>query len=168
MAGRRLHVILDRSSAVSRRAVRGTRPPGPGADVGQPAFAARIATTEPEAAGALAAFLCIPVASAALNYRRNPGGPGTPGADDALYADDPVSGYPPDMLRRFDMIGFDPRGIGRSRSAVCDETITESIPARPRDAAVSWTAAGPRQARDSLERGGQERDDKPSGQLSGG
>ncbi|MFF4096541.1 alpha/beta fold hydrolase [Streptomyces sp. NPDC001834] len=65
----------------------------------------------------------------------NPGGPGTPGADDALYADDPVSGYSPDMLRRFDMIGFDPRGIGRSGSAVCDETITESIPARPRDAA---------------------------------
>ncbi|MFB6503589.1 MULTISPECIES: alpha/beta fold hydrolase [unclassified Streptomyces] len=65
----------------------------------------------------------------------NPGGPGAPGADDALYADDPVSGYTPDMLRRFDMIGFDPRGIGRSRNAECDETIIESIPARPRDAA---------------------------------
>ncbi|MFJ9680321.1 alpha/beta fold hydrolase [Streptomyces sp. NPDC101194] len=65
----------------------------------------------------------------------NPGGPGVPGADEALYADDPVSGYSPDMLRRFDVIGFDPRGIGRSRGAVCDETITESIPTRPRDAA---------------------------------
>ncbi|MFD8828588.1 alpha/beta fold hydrolase [Streptomyces sp. NPDC059605] len=65
----------------------------------------------------------------------NPGGPGAPGSDDALYADDPVSGYTPDMLRRFDMIGFDPRGIGRSRNAECDETIIESIPARPRDAA---------------------------------
>ncbi|MFB7915349.1 alpha/beta hydrolase [Streptomyces sp. NPDC056061] len=65
----------------------------------------------------------------------NPGGPGASGADDALYADDPVSGYSPDMLRRFDVIGFDPRGIGRSRSADCDETINESIPARPRDAA---------------------------------
>ncbi|MGW2178820.1 alpha/beta fold hydrolase [Streptomyces sp. NPDC001732] len=65
----------------------------------------------------------------------NPGGPGASGADDALYADDPIGGYTPAMLRRFDMIGFDPRGIGRSSGAVCDETITESIPARPRDAA---------------------------------
>lgn len=65
----------------------------------------------------------------------NPGGPGAPGADEALYADDPLSGYSPDMLRRFDMIGFDPRGIGRSRGADCDGTITESIPARPRDVA---------------------------------
>ncbi|MFH8477186.1 alpha/beta fold hydrolase [Streptomyces sp. NPDC018000] len=65
----------------------------------------------------------------------NPGGPGSPGVDEALYADDPVTGYSPDMLRRFDMIGFDPRGIGRSQIAVCDETINESIPARPRDAA---------------------------------
>ncbi|GAA2250962.1 alpha/beta hydrolase [Streptomyces amakusaensis] len=65
----------------------------------------------------------------------NPGGPGAPGSDDALYADDPYSGYDPAMLRRFDMIGFDPRGIGRSRNAECDETILGSIPARPRDAA---------------------------------
>ncbi|MFE7608435.1 alpha/beta fold hydrolase [Streptomyces celluloflavus] len=65
----------------------------------------------------------------------NPGGPGTPGADDALYADDPVSGYSPAMLQRFDVIGFDPRGIGRSRNADCDEAITGQIPSRPRDAA---------------------------------
>ncbi|MFF9347064.1 alpha/beta fold hydrolase [Streptomyces sp. NPDC014734] len=61
----------------------------------------------------------------------NPGGPGAPGADDALYADDPVGGYSPAMLQRFDMIGFDPRGIGRSRSAACDETITDGASARP-------------------------------------
>lgn len=65
----------------------------------------------------------------------NPGGQGASGADDALYADDPIGGYSPAMLRRFDMIGFDPRGIGRSQNAECDETITGSIPARPRNAA---------------------------------
>ncbi|MET9657250.1 alpha/beta hydrolase [Streptomyces sp. NPDC006510] len=64
----------------------------------------------------------------------NPGGPGVAGADDALYADDPIGGYSPAMLQRFDMIGFDPRGIGRSQSADCDETITDSIPARPHNA----------------------------------
>lgn len=64
----------------------------------------------------------------------NPGGPGTPGSDDALYADDPIGGYTPAMLQRFDMIGFDPRGIGRSQNAECDETIADAIPARPRSA----------------------------------
>ncbi|PJN40082.1 hypothetical protein CG747_13435 [Streptomyces sp. CB02959] len=65
----------------------------------------------------------------------NPGGPGASGADDALYADDPVEGYDPAMLQRFDMVGFDPRGIGRSQSADCDETIAASIPTRPHNAA---------------------------------
>lgn len=57
------------------------------------------------------------------------------GSDDALYADDPVDGYSAAMLQRFDTIGFDPRGIGRSSAAGCDETILDSIPARPRNAA---------------------------------
>lgn len=65
----------------------------------------------------------------------NPGGPGMPGSHDALYADDPYEGYSPAMLQRFDMIGFDPRGIGRSDNAVCDESLVGKIPARPRDAA---------------------------------
>ncbi|MCX4681030.1 alpha/beta fold hydrolase [Streptomyces sp. NBC_01433] len=65
----------------------------------------------------------------------NPGGPGAPGADDALYADDPIGGYSPAMLQRFDMIGFDPRGIGRSQGARCDEKVDGPVPARPRDAA---------------------------------
>ncbi|MCM2388239.1 alpha/beta hydrolase [Streptomyces albipurpureus] len=66
----------------------------------------------------------------------NPGGPGTPGVDAAMYADDPALGsYSPNLLKHFDIIGFDPRGVGASRSADCDETILESIPTRPRDAA---------------------------------
>ncbi|MBD0711520.1 peptidase S33 family protein [Streptomyces sp. CBMA291] len=65
----------------------------------------------------------------------NPGGPGAPGLGDAMYADGPSGGYSPEMLRRFDMIGFDPRGIGRSHRAVCDENLLGSIPARPHDAA---------------------------------
>ncbi|MEU3959478.1 alpha/beta hydrolase [Streptomyces buecherae] len=65
----------------------------------------------------------------------NPGGPGAPGADEALYADDPISGYEPAMLRRFDMVGFDPRGIGRSQGARCDERIRDGAPSRPASAA---------------------------------
>lgn len=65
----------------------------------------------------------------------NPGGPGAPGADDALYADEPYDGYDPAIRERFDMVGFDPRGIGRSEGARCDESILDKIPAHPRDAA---------------------------------
>ncbi|MFH9687607.1 alpha/beta hydrolase [Streptomyces sp. NPDC017413] len=62
----------------------------------------------------------------------NPGGPGNPGADSAMYADRDFS---PNLLKRFDVISFDPRGIGRSEGVDCDEAITAKIPHRPRDAA---------------------------------
>ncbi|MFI1931926.1 alpha/beta hydrolase [Streptomyces sp. NPDC020330] len=62
----------------------------------------------------------------------NPGGPGNPGADSAMYADREFSPY---LLKRFDVISFDPRGIGRSEGVHCDETIAAKIPHRPRDAA---------------------------------
>ncbi|ANW19069.1 alpha/beta fold hydrolase [Streptomyces clavuligerus] len=65
----------------------------------------------------------------------NPGGPGNPGADAAMYADDPYDGYTPEMLQRFDIVSFDPRGIGRSEGIRCDESIAGKIPSRPRDAA---------------------------------
>ncbi|MFJ6656582.1 alpha/beta fold hydrolase [Streptomyces sp. NPDC091377] len=62
----------------------------------------------------------------------NPGGPGNPGADTAMYAD---LEYTPEMLRRFDIVSFDPRGIGRSEGIRCDESLAAKLPARPRDAA---------------------------------
>lgn len=62
----------------------------------------------------------------------NPGGPGNPGADSAMYAD---RDYSPYLLKRFDVISFDPRGIGRSEGVHCDEAIAAKIPHRPRDAA---------------------------------
>ncbi|MGW1275655.1 alpha/beta fold hydrolase [Streptomyces tsukubensis] len=65
----------------------------------------------------------------------NPGGPGGSGVDSALYADDPVTGYSADLRRHYDIVGFDPRGIGRSQGIVCDESIYGKIPARPRNAA---------------------------------
>ncbi|MEO3974925.1 alpha/beta fold hydrolase [Streptomyces sp. CAU 1734] len=62
----------------------------------------------------------------------NPGGPGNPGADTAMYADREFS---PELLKRFDVVSFDPRGIGRSEGIRCDETLAAKIPDRPRDAA---------------------------------
>jgi pimeloyl-ACP methyl ester carboxylesterase len=53
----------------------------------------------------------------------NPGGPGGPGVDfvqqNALYA------YTPQVRARFDILGFDPRGVGRSDPATCFRTQAE-------------------------------------------
>ncbi len=47
----------------------------------------------------------------------NPGGPGGSGLD-AAYGNAP--GFPQDLLDRFDIVGFDPRGIGKSAPVSCD------------------------------------------------
>ena len=46
----------------------------------------------------------------------NPGGPGGSGTEYASYADYVVSG---DVRDRFDVVGFDPRGVGRSAPVDC-------------------------------------------------
>ncbi|MEU4391826.1 alpha/beta hydrolase [Kribbella sp. NPDC023855] len=46
----------------------------------------------------------------------NPGGPGGSGVSMALAAD---SRFSPEILRSFDIIGFDPRGVARSHPVVC-------------------------------------------------
>ncbi len=61
----------------------------------------------------------------------NPGGPGGSGADAALGL---ALSLPEDVLRRFDLVGFDPRGVGLS-------TPVECIPADLKDRVV---AAEPR------------------------
>ncbi|MFI0765478.1 alpha/beta hydrolase [Streptomyces sp. NPDC021218] len=65
----------------------------------------------------------------------NPGGPGSTGLDDAYYADNPVEGYSKSIRERFDIIGFDPRGIGRSGELRCDDRLARRIPTRPKNAA---------------------------------
>ncbi len=61
----------------------------------------------------------------------NPGGPGRSGADSAIGL---ALTLPEDVLRRFDLVGFDPRGVGLS-------TPVECIPAELKD---RMTAANPR------------------------
>ncbi|MFI6584744.1 alpha/beta hydrolase [Embleya sp. NPDC050493] len=46
----------------------------------------------------------------------NPGGPGGSGLDFAQYA---ALRYPADLRKRFDIVGFDPRGVGRSTAIGC-------------------------------------------------
>lgn len=46
----------------------------------------------------------------------NPGGPGGSGVDLAIYL---TQGLPVEITRRFDIVGFDPRGVGRSDPITC-------------------------------------------------
>lgn len=62
----------------------------------------------------------------------NPGGPGSSGVNEVFDLGAPFGigdpRYSPELLRRFDLIGFDPRGVARSHPVVCD---TELVNQRP-------------------------------------
>jgi pimeloyl-ACP methyl ester carboxylesterase len=55
----------------------------------------------------------------------NPGGPGGSGVDFALGAD---AFFSPELRRRFDIVGFDPRGVGRSHPVLCSAALVASAP----------------------------------------
>lgn len=61
----------------------------------------------------------------------NPGGPGGSGVESAVYLtlDPSFGGLPDDVTSRFDIIGFDPRGVGRSDPVECytDEQLDASF-----------------------------------------
>jgi pimeloyl-ACP methyl ester carboxylesterase len=65
----------------------------------------------------------------------NPGGPGGSGIETAVYLslDSELGGLPNDITERFDIVGFDPRGVARSSPVECftDAELDESIGAEP-------------------------------------
>jgi len=72
----------------------------------------------------------------------NPGGPGAPGTD---FAVDIAPSLPAEIQDRFDLVGFDPRGVGRSGGVDCTDDLDPFY-------ALDWTpddAAG----RQALEAG---------------
>jgi pimeloyl-ACP methyl ester carboxylesterase len=55
----------------------------------------------------------------------NPGGPGGSGVDYAVFAGPSL--YTPEVRARFDLVGFDPRGIGRSTALRCFGTDNQAV-----------------------------------------
>ncbi|WP_327090193.1 alpha/beta hydrolase [Nonomuraea sp. NBC_01738] len=55
----------------------------------------------------------------------NPGGPGGSGVE-AVYG--APGSYTEELQRRFDMVGFDPRGVGRSNPVICSAPVYNQMP----------------------------------------
>ena len=81
----------------------------------------------------------------------NPGGPGGSGVDAAVGLG---LSLPTDVLKRFDVVGFDPRGVGLSAPVECisDQLKDQSLAARPGRAGTrsrrrcSWPGRSPQTA----------------------
>ncbi|MEJ8672366.1 hypothetical protein WKI71_40600 [Streptomyces sp. MS1.AVA.1] len=56
----------------------------------------------------------------------NPGGPGASGVDFAV--DEAKSHFSPGIQERFDIVGFDPRGVGRSHPVMCSTELLRRQP----------------------------------------
>ncbi|NJP91760.1 alpha/beta hydrolase [Nonomuraea sp. FMUSA5-5] len=54
----------------------------------------------------------------------NPGGPGGSGVDDLLRP----SGFSEEVQRRFDIVGYDPRGVARSNAVICSASLYREMP----------------------------------------
>jgi pimeloyl-ACP methyl ester carboxylesterase len=66
----------------------------------------------------------------------DPGGPGGAGTDVVALAARGAPIFSPALRQRFDLIGFDPRGVGRSTPIRCDPAVwNEPVSLFPRDAA---------------------------------
>jgi pimeloyl-ACP methyl ester carboxylesterase len=67
----------------------------------------------------------------------NPGGPGGSGVDFTL---DSPTFFSPELRRRFDIVGFDPRGVSRSHPVVCTTTVLTAAPPPAIENAVQYNA----------------------------
>ncbi|GIE48139.1 peptidase [Amorphoplanes nipponensis] len=65
----------------------------------------------------------------------NPGGPGGSGVDFTLES---AGFFTPELRRRFDIVGFDPRGVSRSHPIVCTTTVLTAAPPPAIDSARAY------------------------------
>ncbi|MFE3448166.1 alpha/beta fold hydrolase [Nonomuraea sp. NPDC059194] len=70
----------------------------------------------------------------------NPGGPGGSGVEAAYGA---PGFFTPELQKRFDIVGFDPRGVGRSHPVICSASVFNQMPhavMKSQADFVRWTA----------------------------
>src|SRR5689334_11777519 len=89
----------------------------------------------------------------------NPGGPGGSGVDYTVFAGPEL--YTPEVRARFDLVGFDPRGIARSTALRCFGTTNQAVSVfapfpfpMTRDELSQWIAADGRLVSACDQRGG--------------
>ncbi len=85
--------------------------------------------TDPDGATTDIAMVRVPAADPARRLGSlwvNPGGPGGTGIGFAL-----VGTFPDPVAERFDLIGWDPRGVGRSSDLECGDSVTAWLQADP-------------------------------------
>lgn len=68
----------------------------------------------------------------------NPGGPGGSGVD---YLESAALTLPSSLSSRFDLVGFDPRGVGQSSSVNCDLDLDDAIDVFDDGDVAAWEAA---------------------------
>ncbi|MGW0811388.1 alpha/beta fold hydrolase [Nonomuraea sp. NPDC002799] len=84
----------------------------------------------------------------------NPGGPGGSGVEAAFGAPD---FFTEELQRRFDIVGFDPRGVGRSHPVVCSASVYNRMPYAVMTSQADfdrWTAYAKRLRKDCRARTG--------------
>ena len=89
----------------------------------------------------------------------NPGGPGGSGVDYTVFAGPEL--YTPEVRARFDLVGFDPRGIARSTALRCFGTTNQAVSVftpfpfpMTRDELAQWIASDRRLVDACNQRGG--------------
>lgn len=110
-----------------------------GAQCGELTVPVDYSKSDPDAAVARLALIRFPATGQKIgSLVMNPGGPGESGVDAAANT---VESLPPDVRQRFDLVGFDPRGVGSSTPALRCNSDAENDAARA-DPQVDYSPAG--------------------------
>lgn len=110
-----------------------------GAQCGELTVPVDYSNSDPNAAVAKLALIRFPATGQKIgSLVINPGGPGESGIDAAASM---VTSLPPEVRQRFDLVGFDPRGVGSSTPALRCNSDAENDASRA-DPQVDYSPAG--------------------------
>jgi pimeloyl-ACP methyl ester carboxylesterase len=111
----------------------------PGAQCGELTVPVDYSDTDPDGAVAQLALIRFPATGQKIgSLVVNPGGPGASGVDAAASI---VGSLPPQVRQRFDLVGFDPRGVGSSTPELrCNSNADDD--AMRADPQVDYSPAG--------------------------